>query len=71
VSVLFLDDIILFNLITDNLYSILLVALGTGLALTVYVTVTACNGLDPILSELFPYVFWHLVLFNHLLSMFF
>jgi len=50
-SVLFSDDIILFNLITDNLYSILLVALGTGLALTVYATVIACSGLDPIFER--------------------
>jgi len=50
-SVLFSDDIILFNLITDNLYSILLVALGTGLALTVYATVIACSDLDPIFEQ--------------------
>jgi len=51
VSILFLNDIILFNLITDNLYSILLVALGTGLALMVYATVIACSGLDPIFER--------------------
>ena len=50
-SVLFSDDIILFNLITDNLYSILLVVLGIGLALTVYATVIAWSGLDPIFER--------------------
>jgi len=51
VSVLFSDVIILFNLITDNLCSILLVALGTGLALTIYATVIACSDLDPIFER--------------------